>query len=420
TGYIGDCGFGSYQGPLVRYLSRRYSFNVADLSGVYLANRAQYDLYGNPAYDASMVSGAIINTVNPKYGTAALRLTTQLTSSAYQVVNLSPFTPKQNGYTISFWIKSLTPYIAGNSGIAFSWSNGFSSTFDETSMYLTRTNSTINIQCNMSDTSLNSCSLNVSSSYKYYSWNQIAWTFNYDPSGGYSVWKIYFNGALVLSSVPTGASVAMPGYPTSATKPYFTIGGRTFNGLTYSKPLGAMIDEFLIYETVLSASEINYNYLIDENLSVGVTGPTNDNGYTGTTGPVGVGFYNQVPPDGLSRFYTYNSSDYAGSPLINGTAIANNAFSPPIYDASLNRGAIASSPVSVSMARFVDAAFYSIMDVSANNWNGVSLSNFSIDTSGFTVGSWFRPYSAATLYPINIFYASNSATLASYSTTSTT
>jgi hypothetical protein len=392
TGHIGVVGSGCLQGPTNPLaIVKRYSFNTTDLSGSSIANRAP--LYGPTVYDASLStisSGAVLNPTTYKFGNASFKI-----YSAGNRVNVNPYTPNTLGYTISAWFKPEFPYYANVSGRIFQWSsNGLTS--DLTYIDVNYTSTQVTFSCGMDGSNGSAWSTSVTTSaqsYTYNAWHQIAWSFDYDPSGC-STWKIYFNGSNIYNAKPLPSAVVSQAYPNIVTKTLFTIGG------TASNTMRGHIDEFLLYNTVLSDSDILFNYNIDDTLAIGMTGPTGPTGTTGASGPAGPGFMYEVPQSGLVRFYKYDVENY--SSVTNGANIINSATG--VYDASLILNTNATTPVSTSILKYGNASFLSNRDNGTQIAKGVALNGYSIPSGGITVSSWFRPTSTNNM---NIFYSSN-------------
>jgi hypothetical protein len=207
---------------------------------------------------------------------------------------------------------------------------------------------------------------------------------------------MYFNGSSIYNAKPIPSAVNSQGYPSTLTKTTFTIGG------TSSNTMRGHVDEFLLYNTVLSDSEILFNYNINDKLALGMTGPTGPTGSTGASGQAGPGFMYQVPQYGLVRFYKYDIEDY--SSIANNANIINRAYTPAIYDASLILNSSATTPVSTSILKYGNASFFSNRDAAGTTAKGVALKGFSIPSGGMTVSSWFRPTSTNNM---NVFYSSN-------------
>jgi hypothetical protein len=204
---------------------------------------------------------------------------------------------------------------------------------------------------------------------------------------------------MLYSGKPAPSATTSKGYLNLANNPIFTIGS-----IVHPIGFNGYVDEFLLYNTVLSYTDVLYNYTsANEYTRNGLTGPTGITGPTGTAGPMGS--VARIPQTNLDRFYSYNLGTYNGSATTNGTGILNTAGDKvPIYDASLIFDATATTPISTSIVKYGSASFLSKRDTTGATAKGIALRNFTIPTGGFTISSWFYQTDAN---EVNIFYASS-------------
>ena len=197
---------------------------------------------GAKGYNAyALYHGATISTADYKLGSSSLSLTASLS----QYAQISNFTPTTGGLTFAFWYKSNG---SGTWARIFDFSNGPSS--DNILMSPNNNGSgglgfNVFIGVSSSDHTLSDINYNDNV------WRHIVWTLSYVASGSLtSTWNLYVNGVNKYSN-------STKAYPlTSVTRTLSYIGKSAWADAFYN----GYIDEFRIYNSVLSATDVNALY----------------------------------------------------------------------------------------------------------------------------------------------------------------
>jgi len=311
-----------------------FPFELSDQSGTSLANNAI-----NLSYEATLYNGAIISSGDYKVGPSLTSLS--LTASSSQYVQTANFTPTANGLTFSFWYKS------NGSGLfarIFDFGNGMG-------------NNNILFSINGDNLNKLACSCFYESSYQNFyisdanyndnKWRHITWTLNYAPVGSFtSTWNIYINGVFKATTSNY--------YPSIYITRYNCYIGKS-NWVEYDAYYNGYIDDFRVYNRVLSATEILNIY-----------------SYTQI-------YTNLVSNNKLIMYYPFETSDK------NGTKLANNANQNNIiYDATLYNGA------TVSTGDYKVGLSFSSLSLSAPSNQFVRTPNFTPTTNGLTFSFWYK------------------------------
>eukprot|EP01042_Synura_sphagnicola_P036297 gene36297-biopygen952 len=203
-----------------------YSFDTATVSGSTLLNLGS----GGAAYNAQLINSPAISTSDKMVGTGAI----QFTSSLSQYVQIPSFTTGTSGLSFAFWFSSS---LTGENGRIFDFGNGgpadnilFAFTSGGDSYLMCADGLIINAKYSIFGAYVNDNT-----------WKHVVWTI--DPSG---IWVVYVNGNIQQSL----GKVLHP----QAVK-------RTLNYLGKSNwwwdpYLNGAMDEFYIFESVLSADQV--------------------------------------------------------------------------------------------------------------------------------------------------------------------
>ena len=223
--------------PINNSLSVYFPFESTDVSGTTLTNRA------NSSYNATLYNGASLSTTVYKLGSSSL----SLTASSSQYAQISNFTSTINGLTFAFWYKSNGTGIYGR---VFDFGNGS----PNENILVTPNAGSNNLLCSYfygsSGTSYSSSLSDIN--YNDNVWRHIVWTLTYATAGSAtSTWNVYVNG-VNKSSVSTNA------YPTTSVTRANSYIGRS--GWAADAYYNGNIDEFRIYNTVLSAADVTALY----------------------------------------------------------------------------------------------------------------------------------------------------------------
>ena len=213
-------------------------------------NTSGYTLYtlynGTNEYSSyTLYNGASVNTSAYKLGTSSLSLTASLS----QYAQISNFTPTTGGLTFAFWYKSNS---SGNYARIFDFSN--SSSTDNIllspSAPLAAGTNRLLIQVFVGSVVTGQVLL-TDINYNDNVWRHIAWTLTYAASGSStSTWNVYVNGVNKLS----GSTYQYPSISVTRTLSY--IGKSAFADPYYN----GNIDDFRIYNTVLSEADVSVLY----------------------------------------------------------------------------------------------------------------------------------------------------------------
>ena len=251
---------GQYQVATTNFpsLIYNYRFNAGDVQGVALLD------YATGSYDATLFGGATISTSSVKVGTGALALTSA--SSQYAALPSFTMTASYTGLTFAAWVyvNSTTTNNSRIFGIAGQTKNtsgyitsgaGFEYVYDI--CYLS--SGALALSALKNSTSATSVVGSQSVSINTNTWMHIAWILT--ASG----WTFYINGSSVALS---GSAPTTPFPPTtfnSGVYPYVYIGTSTFPTGSpyiggYSPYFTGIIDDFRMYSTALTASQITAIY----------------------------------------------------------------------------------------------------------------------------------------------------------------
>ena len=223
------------------FLSVYFPFEQADVSGTTLTNKA------NSSYNATLYNGATVSTTSFKLGSSSL----SLTASSSQYAQLSNFTPTTNGLTFSFWYKSNTINFWGR---IFDFGNGsandniFVSPSADAGGSINPTYLAVSCFYGSNENKVLLGGIN----YNDNTWRHIVWTLSYAPPGSYtSTWNVYVNGVNKFSS-------SSQLYPSPfITRRNLYIGRSNWSSDSY---YNGNIDEFIIYNTVISATDVTTLY----------------------------------------------------------------------------------------------------------------------------------------------------------------
>ena len=191
----------------------------------------------------TLYNGASLSSTVYKLGSSSL----SLTASSSQYAQISNFTSTTNGLTFAFWYKS------NGSGVwsrIFDFGNGSANE----NIFVTANSGGNNLQCGYyygsSGTSYSSTLSDIN--YNDNVWRHVVWTLTYATTGSAtSTWNVYVN-SVNKSSVSTNA------YPTTSVTRVNSYIGRS--GWAADAYYNGNIDEFRIYDTVLSATDVTALY----------------------------------------------------------------------------------------------------------------------------------------------------------------
>ena len=273
--------------PQISNLKSYYKFDTNSINGTSVANYAT----GVPVYDATLQNGASLNTTDYQFGNASL----SLDATKNQYLSMPSMTIGNNGLSFALWFKS------NNSGYLarlFSSSNGPNSNVAEAFinfyglniLHLSHDNYTFNgVQSRLS----------TNNNYNNNTWTHIVWTLH--PTSG---WNVYINGSLIKNDTNRV-------YPYQITNTINTLGQSAWWESHTDAYFNGLMDEYLVYNSVLTQSDVNVlynkqyvnmlgqyylhtggNLYINVGNNNGDSGP--DNSYTysgnvaGSTGPQGI------------------------------------------------------------------------------------------------------------------------------------
>ena len=186
---------------------------------------------GGSAYNALMVNNPLISATDKKAGTGAIAFT----ASSLQYVRIPAFTTSSSGLTFAFWFK-----FAGSLFTSRILDFGNGAGMDNIVIGLDTSGDLITYQFNLNAVGASVSAvtgLNVNDGV----WRHVALVID---SGGN--WKVYLNGVLTRT-------IANEYYPPSKTRVLNYLGKSNWATDSYSN--GA-IDEFYVYFSVLSASDV--------------------------------------------------------------------------------------------------------------------------------------------------------------------
>ena len=199
-----------------------YSFDTSDVSGTSVSNSGS----GGSSYTATLMNGASISPEDYVIGSGAV----SLNASSSQYVQIPSLTIGAGGLSFACWFRSSG---SGNWARIFDFGNGESSD-----------NIVIAIHDNYLAFSVYFGSILASqSSTTMYAndnvWRHVVWTL--DPRG---VWAVYLNGGLLLTQYAS--------YPNTVSRASNSLGRSNW---AYDAYLNGAVDEFRVYDKVLSAND---------------------------------------------------------------------------------------------------------------------------------------------------------------------
>jgi len=207
----------NYDANIIQDLSLYYNFDISGNTG--LGNYAT----GAYVYDASLSAGGSISTSTYQFGTGSLRVsaTSNLTLSQVSVYPL--------GTSFSFWLKSNAN---ANNSYVFALRNN--NDLAQQSIYFNISSNTYSLNVFNSSTSSSTAtgSFNINNNV----WVHFVWTLN--PNGN---WRTYINGTLTDNL--TG-------------RLYPSLRARNTNHLGVGAFTDAYLDEFMMFNRVLTATEV--------------------------------------------------------------------------------------------------------------------------------------------------------------------
>jgi hypothetical protein len=318
-------------------LSAYFPFELSDQNGTTLLNNA------TNAYEATLYGGATVSNADYKVGGSSL----YLNSASSQYVQTANFTPTTNGLTFSFWYRSNANPSWGR---IFDFGNG--ANVDNILCSPNGDNlNKLGFRCNYkSDPNTNNFYLTDISSYNDNVWRHVVWTLTYAAAGSAtSVWNIYINGIYKATNTHY--------YPeTAITRTQCYLGKSNWADPYYN----GYIDDFRIYNRVLSSSEIHniYNSRL---------------------------FINSVSNNQLIMYYPFETSDKSGTTLAN-NANPNNI----VFDATLYGGA------TVSIGDYKVGLSLSSLSLSDASSQYVQTANFTSTTNGLTFSFWYKSNGSGT------------------------
>jgi len=231
---------------LVQY----YRFEQSDVSGTKLLN------YATKSYDASFVNGSTIisTTGNYKVGSSALNLISDHNYTTSPYVTLPSINITTNGLSFSLWFRSNCNAPIGTAPHIFDYGNGSNS--DNIFMFIYPANTTtgnLGFEVYSNSTNSNGFSYYPITSINDNVWRHVVWTLTYSTTKN-STWNIYLNGSFV--STTTGY------YPRNISRSGNYIGKSLW---TADEMFNGQVDDFRVYNTVLSASDAAQLYAYNPN-----------------------------------------------------------------------------------------------------------------------------------------------------------
>lgn len=209
-----------------------YTFEADTVSGLKLAStESGKDL----VYNANLLNGATVSTSDSKVGNASL----ELTSSAKEYVKSDRLSATgNNGITFAFWLKSKN---SGQYSRVFDFGNGL----NDLNLVIAIVNNNLwSVVINAQDSARNY--LYTDENINDDKWRHFTWVINPDAS-----FDIYLNG--VLSSK---ISADKGRYPADAERRSNYLGKSNWD----DPYLNGSVDDFRMYNRVLSSSEISTIY----------------------------------------------------------------------------------------------------------------------------------------------------------------
>jgi len=212
-----------------------YSF---DLSTIYSGNKVSNLGIGGHAFDATLYNSPGVSTTDKRVGSAALGFV----ASSAQYIQIPPLTIGSSGLTFAFWFKSSG---SGTFARVFDFGNnppGFNTANENIYFAINNNGADVNSQPPTPITDsyhqYDVFSVNVNDGV----WRHVVWTI--DISGN---WLVYLNGVLAKSYNRIV-------YPPIIPRVYNYLGR---SGWAKDPYLNGVIDEFYMYNSVLSAPQVS-------------------------------------------------------------------------------------------------------------------------------------------------------------------
>jgi len=288
----------NYNLPAKSKLRAYYKFNTDSIEGNLVANYAS----GTPVYDATLMNGASINTTDYKRGNGSL----QLNGSLNQYLQQTPFTYSSEGFSFAIWFKSNNSgpwarimdygYAPDNNNVLIAINPGGNNSLQP-----------IYNQIRVGS---------YSDNYNNNVWTHLVLTIN--PSGE---WKTYINGVLITTAPGPYPTLVENNFVWLGKSLYTTSADANFNGL---------MDECLLYDTVLTASDVTQIYSGSNNITLYVDGISDGNLTSNDTidyklNDLLIGRNDPGTSPSQTKFQGYLSN----LRIVNGTAVYTSNFTPP-------------------------------------------------------------------------------------------
>jgi hypothetical protein len=209
----------TYDANIIQDLAIYYNFDISSNVDLNVANYAT----GAYVFDASLSTGGTISTTTYRFGSGSLQI------SPTSNLSLNPVSVYPLGTSFSFWLKSNAN--PNNSYIFALRNNG---DFLQQSIYINIVSNSYSL--NVFNSSTISSTATGSANINNNAWVHFVWTL--DPSGN---WRTYINGSLTDNL--TG-------------RLYPSLGSRNTNTLGTGAFTDAYLDEFMMFNRVLTASDV--------------------------------------------------------------------------------------------------------------------------------------------------------------------
>jgi len=209
----------NYDANVIPDLSVYYNFDASSNTELSVANYAT----GDYVFDASLSNSGSISTTNYQFGTGSLRV------SATSNLIMPPVSVYPLGTSFSFWLKSNAN---ANNSYVFAFRNN--SDLAQQGIYFNISSNTYSL--NVFNSSTSSSTATGSANINNNTWVHFVWTLN--PNGN---WRTYINN--VLTDNLTG-------------RLYPSLKSRNTNHLGVGAFTDAYLDEFMIFNRVLTAGEV--------------------------------------------------------------------------------------------------------------------------------------------------------------------
>lgn len=289
----------NYNLPAMSKLRAYYKFDTDSIQGNQIANYAS----GTPVYDATLMNGASINTTDYIRGNGSL----QLNASLSQYLQLPQFTYSSEGFSFAIWFKS------NNSGTwarimdfgVAAQNNNLLISPNYNGQTLLRT-----VYNNGTNILLGSDSVNYNNNV----WTHLVVTINPNRE-----WKMYINGVLNATNNIS--------YPLLVQNIFVYLGKSLWAADAY---FNGLMDECLVYDTVLTAQDVSQIYSGSNNITLYVDGISDGNLTSNATidyklNDLLIGRNDPGTSDSQTKFQGYLSN----LRIVNGTAVYTSNFTPP-------------------------------------------------------------------------------------------